>query len=162
MQSISEAQTFVHTDPLTFFVVGVHDEAAAQGAGRVHGAVLGHGAETRLTEDVTAGLTAVRAEEDVQAHGAGETFGVSLLLFLLRTVRHSVIPAPGAAGAAGSSRSSSFPTFCGSSWLSSHRSRLRCFLRRPFSRFFSLLFCPLVLEAWVPGEASAWEQRGRH
>lgn len=68
---------------LTFLVVGVEDEAAAQGAGRVHGSVLGHGAETRLAEDVAAGLAAVRAEEDLQAHGASEAFSVPLLLFLL-------------------------------------------------------------------------------
>lgn len=65
----------------------MQDEAAAEGAGCVRGSVLGHGAETRLTEDVAAGLAAVRAEEDVQAHGAGETFGVSLLLFLLQAVQ---------------------------------------------------------------------------
>lgn len=49
-----------------------------------------------------------------------------------------------------SSRDSRCPSFCSSS----HRSRLRCFLRRPFRRFFSLLFSPLVFEAWVPGKAS--------
>lgn len=74
---------------LTFLVVGVQDEAAAQGAGRVDGSVLGHGAETRLAEDVAAGLAAVRAEEDLQAHGAGETLGVSLLLFLLGNNTHT-------------------------------------------------------------------------
>lgn len=74
---------------LTFLVVGVQDEAAAQRAGRVDGSVLGHGAETRLAEDVAAGLTAVRAEEDLQAHGAGETLGVSLLLFLLGNNTHT-------------------------------------------------------------------------
>lgn len=75
-------------DPLTFFVFGVQDEAAAQGAGRVDGPVLGHGAEAGLAEHVAAWLTAVRAEEDLQAHGAGETFGVSvLLLFLLENTQ---------------------------------------------------------------------------
>lgn len=59
--------------------VGVRDERAAEGAGRVGGPVLGQRAETRLAEDVSAGLTAVRAEVNVQTHGAGQTFSVLLL-----------------------------------------------------------------------------------
>lgn len=64
---------------LTFVEVGVGDEGAAEGAGCVRRSVLGDGAETRLAEGVTAGLTAVRAEVDVETHCAGEALSVLLL-----------------------------------------------------------------------------------
>lgn len=57
----------------------MRDEGAAEGAGCVCRPVLGDGAETRLAENVAAGLTAVRAEVDVEAHGAVEALSVLLL-----------------------------------------------------------------------------------
>lgn len=54
----------------------MRDEGAAEGAGRVCRSVFGDCAKTRLAEDVTAGLTAVRAEVDVETHGAGEALPV--------------------------------------------------------------------------------------
>lgn len=57
----------------------MRDEGAAERAGRVGGSVLGERAETRLAEDVSAGLTAVGAEVNVQTNGAGETLSVLLL-----------------------------------------------------------------------------------
>lgn len=61
---------------LTSVEAGVGDEAAAQRARRVGGPVLGQPAETRLAEDVSAGQTAVGAEEDVQTDGAGQAVSV--------------------------------------------------------------------------------------
>lgn len=58
---------------------GAADDAAAQRAGRGGGPVLGQRSETRLTEDVSAGPAAVRTEEDVQTHGAGQTVSVHVL-----------------------------------------------------------------------------------
>lgn len=62
----------------------MRDEGAAEGAGRVRRPVLGDGAETRLAENVAAGLTAVWAEVDVEAHSAGEALSVLLLLAVPR------------------------------------------------------------------------------
>lgn len=58
---------------------GVGDEAAAERAGRVGGAVPGQAPQTRLTEDVSAGQAAARPEENVQAHGAGQAVPVHVL-----------------------------------------------------------------------------------
>lgn len=62
-----------------FVEVGMRDQGAAQRAGCVCGSVLGDYTETRLAEHVTAGLTAVRAEVDIETHGAGEALSVLLL-----------------------------------------------------------------------------------
>lgn len=72
---------------LTFVEVGVWDDGAAEGAGRVRRSVLGDCAETWLAENVSAGLTAVRAEVDVEAHGAGEALPVLLLTVQQRAAR---------------------------------------------------------------------------
>lgn len=64
---------------ITSVVGGVWDERAAQRAGCVWWPVPGKCAKARLTEDVTARLTAVRAVVDVETHGAGEAFSVLLL-----------------------------------------------------------------------------------
>lgn len=53
------------------------DDCSAEGAGRVGGAVLSQRPQTGFTEDVVAGVTHVRAEVDVQTHGADVTFSVT-------------------------------------------------------------------------------------
>lgn len=58
---------------------GVRDERAAERAGCVRRSVLGERAKTWLAEDVSAGLTAVRAEVDVETDGAGEALSFLLL-----------------------------------------------------------------------------------
>lgn len=69
---------------LTFVVVGVRDEGAAERAGGVCRPVLGNRAETWLAEDVAAGLTAARAEVHVETHGACEALSVLLVLLAVQ------------------------------------------------------------------------------
>lgn len=69
---------------LTSVVVGVGDVCAAEGADCVCLSVLGDGPETQLTENVTAGLTAVRAEVDIKADSTGEAFTVGPLLLTVQ------------------------------------------------------------------------------
>lgn len=68
--------------PTTFLEEDVRDERPAEGAGGAGGAVLSQRAQARLAEDVAAGMTHVRAEVHVQAHGAGVAVPVPRLLFL--------------------------------------------------------------------------------
>lgn len=64
---------------------GVCDEGPAQRAWCAGRSVLGERSQTRLAENMAAGLTAVRTEVDVETNGAGEAFPVLLLAVQQRT-----------------------------------------------------------------------------
>lgn len=68
----------------------MRDGGPAEGAGRVGGAVLSQRPQAGFAEDVVAGVTHVRAEVHVQAHGADVAFPVPR--------RHLLIAAAAAAG----------------------------------------------------------------